>query len=182
MGLVINNHWQRFIMKNTLSVNIVYAKSLACSTGANDLPGMYGWMWRVCWPLGQSPINSVYSSEHLAVHTDFMIRGEGGQFSDQSAALLKRVLTKRRARGEQIEENWARPWMHFDLFNTVLWLLYHTAFQAAVTWDMAPLLFLLLLRGYWLTKIIPAQALAAYIKMTSCDIMPPERSWHFNKV
>lgn len=33
-----------------------------------------------------------------------------------------------------------------------------------------------------MTKIIPAEVLAAYIKMTSCDFMRPERSWHFNKV
>lgn len=72
--------------------------------------------------------------------------------------------------------------MHFDLFNTVLWFLHLTAFQAAVTRDMAPLFFLLVLRGYWLRKIIPAEVLVAYIKMTSCDIILPERSWHFNKV
>lgn len=57
-----------------------------------------------------------------------------------------------------------------------------TAFQAAVTRDMTPLFFLPLLRGYCLTKIIPAEVLAAYIKMTSCDFILPERSWHFNKV
>lgn len=62
------------------------------------------------------------------------------------------------------------------------------AFQAAVTWDTAPLFFLsppappTPLRGYWLTTIIAAEVLVADIKMTSCDFLLPERSWHFNKV
>lgn len=109
------------------------------------------------------------------------VRGQGG--GNLLINLLEqKILSKSRAMRRKITEKWAKLWMHFDLFNTVLWFLHHTAFQAAVTWDTAPLFFLPLLRGYWLTKIIPAEVLAAYIKMTSCDFILPERSWHFNKV